>query len=354
MPTEVDPYLFVRLPEGDPDRKLPLLHDRYHIKDAGGTDRGLSGRLVCRLTAKTPLFVYDPAFARLSGNSHEEATFPVRRGRAIIPGSSLKGVVRSVAEAAEPCCFTLFDGFYRGRGITNGKVLDAELPAGYAHCSSVRELCPACRLFGSMLRDMSFAGKVYFSDAVAEACDFTLGESITLDVLSAPKPEARPRFYTQSDGRTVRGRKFYRHRLNGVLSRDGNRKDHQNKTVQPVNPGAVFTFEVEYTDVRTEELRLLLFALVLEPGLWHKVGMGKPIGLGSTHIEITSWMTLDLAARYRNLGEGTEELTGEALQAELATWLKPYQENDASNLQDLREVWRSEHDYEVRYQMVQP
>ncbi len=345
MPTTVEPYVFVRLPAGEPDRKPPFLHHRYD-------EQGLSGRLVCRLTAKTPLFVYDPAFARQAGQGHEQVDFPVRNGLAIIPGSSLKGVIRSVTEAVEACCFTLFDGFYRGGGVTRGRQLKAVLPRGYGHCQRLERLCPACRLFGSLQGEMVFSGKVAIGDAQAQPGDYRLHDWLILDVLSGPKPEGRPRIYTERDGRTVRGRKFYRHRLNGVLTRLGGRKDRQNKTVRPVAAGAVFTFEVEYANLGREELRLLLYALALEPGLWHKAGMGKPIGLGSAQIEIETWTQINRQARYQELGGGiSAPLTDEALQTELDQWLQPYRQSQAPNLQDLREVWRYEHDYDVRYQV---
>ncbi len=341
--SRVDPYGFVRL-TGRPKRLSATPHHRFD---------GESGRLACTLTAKTPLFVYNPHSARRTGGGHEEARFPVRDGNAVIPGSSLKGVIRNVAEAVEPSCFTLFDGpIYRGSGITRGQQIRAELPREYQHCVRPDKLCPACRLFGFLRGNKVHAGKIHIGDATSPQGSYTLMDLITLEVLSAPKPEGRPGAYTENGGGqgVVRGRKFYRHRLDGVLRRVGRKKDRQNKTVQPVAPDSVFAFEVEYNDLRQDELGLLLYALELEAGLWHKIGMGKPIGLGSAHIEITAWEKIDRQARYRKLGSGiAEPLTGEALQDELGIWLRPYQENQASNLQDLRELWRYEHDYEVRY-----
>jgi len=310
--------------------------------------------LTCRLTAKTPLFVYNPQFARRVGRGgHEEARFPVRDRAATIPGSSLKGVIRSVAEAIEASCFTLFDGpSYRGSGITRGQRLHVELPPGYRHCTRRNQLCPACRIFGFLRGGEVHTGKVNISDAIAPQGSHELMNFITLEVLSAPKPEGRPKAYTIQEGRRniVRGRKFYRHRLDDVLTRAGGKKDRQNKTVQPVSPGAVFTFEVEYNDLREKELRLLLYALALEPDMWHKVGMGKPLGLGSACIEITAWEQIDRQARYRNLGGGlSEPLRDQELQTELDMWLQPYRESKTPNLQDLRELWRHEHNYDVRY-----
>ncbi len=339
----VDPYGFVRL-VGTPDRMEARPHHRFE---------GLSGRLTCRLTVKTPLFVYNPKFARPVGRGHEQARFPVYDGVAFIPGSSLKGVIRSVAEAVEAGCFTLFGGpIYRGSGITRGKQVKVDLPQGYQHCTDSKQLCPACRLFGFLYRGQVHAGKVHIGDAIAPQSEYELMDFITLDVLSTPKPEARIHTYTilQGGRRVVRGRKFYRHRLDGVLTRAGGKKDRQNKTVQPVAPGSIFTFDVEYNDLREEELRLLLYALALEPRLWHKVGLGKPIGMGSAYIEIISWQRIDRQARYQSLGGGMDEpLKGDTLQAELETWLRPYRESQAPNLQDLRELWRYDHEYDVRY-----
>jgi CRISPR/Cas system CSM-associated protein Csm3 (group 7 of RAMP superfamily) len=342
--TRVDPYGFVRLPEGGPERLPAIPQHRFD---------GLSGRLECRLTAKTRLFVYHPTFARHVGSGHQEARFPVRDGVAVIPGSSLKGVIRSLAEAVAPGCFTLFDGpTYRGSGITRDQSLRADLPHEYRQCSRRAELCPTCRLFGFLRGNEVQTGKVHISDAISPQDNYTLMNMITLEVLSAPKPEGRPGAYTQQKkGQTVvRGRKFYRHRLDDVTPRAGGKKDRQNKTVQPVAPKSVFTFEVEYNDLRKEELRLLLYALALEPGLWHKVGLGKPIGLGSAHIEITAWEKIDRQARYKAFGSGiAEPLINQALHTELDTWLRPYRESDAPHLQDLRELWGYKHDYEVRY-----
>jgi hypothetical protein len=339
----VDPYYFVQL-VGKPERKKGTPHHKF---------AGESGILTCCLTTKTPLFVYNPSFARTIRGEHEVAKFPIRNNEVFIPGSSLKGVIRSVAEAVEPCCLPLFDGTYRGSGITQGKTLKARAPSGYGRCSDVDRLCPACRLFGAFAwhEGTVFTGKVSISDAVARPGEYSLMGNVVLDVLHNPKPEGRPKTYTQADGQTIRGRKFYRHQLEGIQTRLGEKQDQHNKTVQPVDAGAVFTLTVEYNDLRPEELRLLLYALVLEPGLWHKIGMGKPLGLGSAHIEVTEWVKIDRKARYQKLGGGLDApLSGDALQVPIDEQVADYRNSKAANLEDLREVWRYDHNYEVRYQ----
>ncbi len=342
---EVEPYAFVSLPQGGPDRKPPLLHERFHAE-------AMSGKLTCRLTAKTPLFVYDKRFASLKRDGHEECSFPVRDNVAIIPGSSIKGVIRSVAEAVESCCLTLFDRKYPASGVTK---LEVDEPPGYGHCLELHHLCPACRLFGSLNSEEVFSGRVAIGDARTEQNGFLKCEAITLDVLSTPKPERSSTKYLDRHG-NILGRKFYRHRLNGVLTRDrGKRRNNQNKTVKPVDTGTAFSFEVEYTDLREEELRLLLYALILEPSMWHKIGMGKPLGMGSACIEIIRWTGVNRSDRYRNFGGGiSRPMEKDDLKTELDAWLQPYVTSQAQNLLDLREVWKWNHSNEVRYQTRRP
>jgi CRISPR/Cas system CSM-associated protein Csm3 (group 7 of RAMP superfamily) len=365
----VEPYDFVPLGD-EPKRKSPSWHNRYH-------EGQFSGLLECRLTARTPLFVYyDARFVRRVDRGHETVGFPVFGNTAVIPGSSLKGVIRSVVEAVEPCCFTLPSPFprrYRGTGITRNKEIAVHLPKVFEHCHEKVEvakdqfqpkaLCPACRLFGSLDPGgkWAYAGKASISDARSHQGEYVLMTTpITLDVLSTPKPEGRPNVYTREDGQTIRGRKFYRHRfppniIERLADRSGRpKRDHQNKTVQPVKEGSVFHFTVEYSDLEEAELRLLLYGLALEEGLWHKVGMGKPIGLGSAQIEIIKWTRIDRQERYRVLGKGIKEpMEGEALATELAEWLRPYRERQTDSLKKLRDILQPDPNTDVRY-VVQP
>lgn len=354
----VDPYGFVPLGPNPPVRERPVGHDRF-------SDGALHGELQCRLTAMTPLFVYDARSAKRLPNGHEEARFPVvDKDEALIPGSSLKGVIRSLFEAIEPSCFVLPNDWkggrrtYRGSGITRGRDVTVQIPRGFAPCTDLDELCAACRVFGAVLprggqdEERAWAGQVSIRDARAPHGQYTLLAFRTLGVLSAPKPEARPAAYLAQPGNVVKGRKFYRHRLDPIERSD--RRDRQTKTVQMVDRGAVFRFAVEYENLREAELRTLLYAVALEPGLWHKVGMGKPLGLGSAHIEIERWTRRDPATRYRGRGSGLEVIEGELLTQELETWLRPYRategrSDEPANLKAVRGILRHDHGFDVRY-----
>lgn len=75
----------------------------------------------------------------------------------------------------------------------------------------------------------------------------------------------------------------------------------------PVKKDAVFTGRVRFENLSPVELGALCFALDLLPGLAHKLGMGKPLGLGSVRLKPTLYLE-EKAGRYSklfgNLNEG--------------------------------------------------
>lgn len=92
------PYNFVRLPDDIPQVPLELLpsHDRYH------TGR-LSGRIACRLTTASPLFIRAgqrrEAFRRGDESRLQEEFFYLEdQGQPVIPASSLRGLFRTALE----------------------------------------------------------------------------------------------------------------------------------------------------------------------------------------------------------------------------------------------------------------
>jgi CRISPR/Cas system CSM-associated protein Csm3 (group 7 of RAMP superfamily) len=325
----MNPYGFVRLGPAA-QRMAAIRHDRF---------QGLSGRLRCRLTALTHLFIPRTQEA-MKGKHQELDLMRSADGRPLLPGSSLKGVIRSVAEAISGSCLTLplgKDGQieYRGRPPVTYRI-----PRGFEHCRDANHLCPACRIFGSLSGGNPFLGKVGFSDALAVG-PYEV-ERLTIEALMEPKPRHRAWYEDPIQRGYLRGRKFYYHRPAG-LRRTTVRTEY-NKTIEAVKPGAVFEFEVDYINLTEAELALLIFALVLEPDMAHKVGMGKPVGLGSARIEIVGWERIDRQARYRQWGGGVTRLEGEDLSAEIARWRDKYYQEYAPwkeiSLADLRRIWK--------------
>lgn len=330
----MNPYDFVRFGKPGP-RESAATHEHF---------KGHSGRITCRLSARTHLFI--PKTQEVSRGQH--ARLELMRGMdgvSLLPGSSLKGVIRSVAEAISGSCMVL----PRPRRSKNNKDRDKvdyrgrppvsyQVPRDFQHCKDTKLLCPACRVFG-FLNGEPFLGKVVLSDVRAIGEIET--EWLTIEALMEPKPRHQAWYGDPKQQSVMRGRKFYYHRPLGPHTTSN--KTQYNKTVETVRPGAVFEFSVEYTNLTDDELALLIFALVLEPEMCHKVGMGKPVGMGSAKIEIVRWEQMDREARYQQLGDGTNSLEGEAMAAEIKQWRDRYHEQYADqqdSVADLCRIWR--------------
>lgn len=208
------------------------------------------------------------------------------------------------------------------------------LPEGFLPCTNIKELCPACRLFGTVLKEAgedeeyaALCGKVAFNDALPEnEGGYSFKFIRFLKPLSSPNPTScnfyladnpeKPKVVRNYDGFAIkqrsnsrgsfvderdrgdvflRGRKFYWHQdydetlakyriSEGELKALGiNRR--QVSEVEALLPGTTFTFDVEFFGLTDEELGLLLWSLELDKDMMHKLGMGKPIGFGSVRIE---------------------------------------------------------------------
>ena len=84
-----------------------------------------------------------------------------------------------------------------------------------------------------------------------------------------------------------------------LLSKDQKNAEMLTK-IQPVRPGVQFEGRIRFENLSDIELGALLFSLTLPKGCYHKLGMGKPLGLGSVNI-VPSLYLSDRQARYRSL-----------------------------------------------------
>jgi hypothetical protein len=255
------PYDFVPFPKGRPDRKQGAGQDKL---DA----RLLSGTLELTLHTLTPVHVGLGYSDFIKAGNQEylaalQASKPIReegttRRRYLIPGSSIKGAVRSLVEAITRSCIRITQGRHR-----------PYIPQGYGGCMSVNDLCIACRLFGAQ----DYQGHVSFEDAVAPKGSLVL---LGTPLLWTPARGGRglPPRYLQ--GNQARGRKFYRHARppSGVDPR------------ACIKSGAELPLRIHFLNLSEAELGILLTALGLHPD--HpfpiKLGGGKPVGLGSVQV----------------------------------------------------------------------
>ena len=101
----------------------------------------------------------------------------------------------------------------------------------------------------------------------------------------------------------LRGRKFYWHRPRAWES--PNAPEAQNDRVSaryaPIDRGAKFESTIHFERLSATELGALLAAIQLPEGHAHKMGLGKPFGLGSVRVEIVRLSLLEDGVRYRSL-----------------------------------------------------
>ncbi|MCW5907198.1 MAG: TIGR03986 family CRISPR-associated RAMP protein [Chitinophagales bacterium] len=71
--------------------------------------------------------------------------------------------------------------------------------------------------------------------------------------------------------------------------------------IKALKPNAVFQQRLRFENLTSEELGALLFALELPDGCAHKLGMGKPLGLGSVHIHDVKLTLIDRKERYKKV-----------------------------------------------------
>jgi len=302
----------------------------------------LSGMVKCTLTVLSPLSI----------KSVFEELHKATSNKVFIQGSSLRGMLRTTMESLYGGCgFKIERNYHYEREFTHPKkkyeftitydVKDCRFPdkkvaegaydelSSYADCSrkidgefkempesesknkTIKDfpLCPICSLFGlTASSGISLSGKLSFEDSSIV--------SASLRTVRLPRPD-QPRVYRRSfyfknphtlppytetiaknekdkfrfyqDGE-YNGRKFYLHSLNGKVAEG----DFQ--TVYAVPPRTEFTFNVRFTNLSDYELGMLLFALKLEDGVCHKLGYGKPYGMGSVKIEPTEIKLLNKSA----------------------------------------------------------
>lgn len=311
----MNPYDFVPFPPAEEvERTAPAGHDGY---------TGLRGRLECTLEALGPLMVLDAERRPGPDAARAGAFMRDAGGRYVIPGTSLKGVVRSVFEVLVPSCVSVRSGATRRL-----------VPQAFEACERVARLCPACRVFGAMERGRNarvHRGLVHIGQAVAAETARVL-PAVQLVPLQSPRP-SHEAFY--SPGGRPAGRKFYFHQATLSLAQSENERA-RGVYVTPLAgradgaAGAMFGFVVTFENLTERELAGLVAALVLTdravPGgeqVRHKVGYGKPAGLGSAEVRIVrAVVEPGGGARYRQFVQAPEVLEGDVLRA----WVEARQE----------------------------
>jgi hypothetical protein len=295
-----NPYRFVPVRE-QVERRAPNTDEKF---------QGHSGYLECSLTNYSLLFI--------GGGSQGQDRFISKQNRPFIPGSSLKGMLRSLAEIVGGGCFVA--------------------PSDH-RCTDDGNLCVACRMFGMLHQGKVHKGQVSISD----------GE------LQDERPQWRQVSILQGQPKKEH-RSFYKHPLTGEWAQNMMKmyfhQPRRTRDVLPIpgplqqravskqmlEPRHTFTFKVHFENLEDEELDLLLYILALEDEvkvtlrpenlspiklqgpMLHKLGNAKGQGPGSCRISIQEMHLLPPAARrFASMGNsGWDSWNGEELSIEIS------------------------------------
>ncbi|MEZ0537875.1 RAMP superfamily CRISPR-associated protein [Caldicellulosiruptoraceae bacterium PP1] len=168
-----------------------------------------------------------------------------------IPGTSLKGCIRSIAEMVSYSCINVIDKEHidflpEGKNVNNHN-------------------CIICDIFGSKGKK----SKVMFSD-------FKLikGQAEIINIASSYSPNTKSEYYYENG--KFKGYKVYTHgKVNCYNKGD--------IAIEAITPNSEFEGTIDYYNLSDLELKLLCFSLGLS-GIKLKIGYGKNHYLGSIEI----------------------------------------------------------------------
>lgn len=318
----------------NPYNFIPLVGGCRRSKPVIKKDDSYTGYFDCRLRLVTPLFIpntsssnggYDFfSYENLQGKSQDEWTSKPPK-EPVIPGSEIRGAVRSVYEAAFGGCLSSVS--------TDGK--NRRPPDGYEPCFK-DELCPACQIFGMVGKQKeryAYGSRIRITDA--RLCDpvkekeTLFEEPVILPALGEPHPE-KVEFYTFSpyapgeatgkgkgywtyedkyiygekdkkqtgnkpleEGKLkIRGRKYYWHGSPDLSKYPGggNKKvSVMRQRIRPMkaNDRELFQFRVYFERLSKDQISELKWALDFnDEKCAHKIGRAKPLGFGSVRLRV--------------------------------------------------------------------
>lgn len=208
-----------------------------------------------------------------------------------------------------------------GRRIVEGNLADALKRIGGDNIllwdDHRQQLTPAEALFG-VVEDKpaknkdarNLAARVRFTDAelLPASKKMRLLPTRTLKILNSPKPPSPTMYFSTEKGRHIskgelnldlhnpNGRKRYLPHPNVLGKQDDqyhfdtklkgkDYRHHLHLKCQPIDVGTQFQFSIYFENLSPAELELLYVSLMPSQDFVHRLGLGKPLGLG--HVSLT-------------------------------------------------------------------
>jgi CRISPR/Cas system CSM-associated protein Csm3 (group 7 of RAMP superfamily) len=368
---QYNPYHFVPVLKGARPNtdEGQVTHERYVPKT-------FSGVFTCSVTLDTPVAIGSERDRPAAGGLPflQPLLIPTNDGTnrqmPILPGSSLRGMIGAIIEAASNSALRILDKKTYEVRVPNGRVTERQI---VPMTDMPNEAATAWDFFGAVDRQLlplhpsrktmtpaelllgyveeteeagltknekaptrTLASRVRFSDALPSSPYPWLGNPVNLKILSSPKPstvvapsskfkdvaspcpsmymkpaEGPSSFVSKVELRPgahwPQGRKFYLHHQVAAGTEPWKstvpRPDpKQQVQVQPILAKTTFQFTVEFDNLSLAELLLLLFALKPSASFGHRLGMGKPLGLGSVTLEVVDLQIVNRPIRYTAAG----------------------------------------------------
>lgn len=235
---EPKPFAFIDI-KGEPERKNYVSHDVF---------KALTGKLELTIEVISDfLFIGSGSYDFREKDKLVYYSFFKTNQNITIPGTSIKGAVRSVAEAISNSCVKI-KGKSEKLALTS---CELEPENG--------KLCPACNLFGTT----GYGGRVCFLDANLLKIET---EIVKIGELWGPRVNKSKR-------------KFYQ---NKKFNPVGNLKPEKNyRFVEAVKKASKFNTTLRFQNVTEGELSLILYAMGINQDYMIKIGGAKPRCFGT-------------------------------------------------------------------------
>lgn len=268
------PYDFVPLPEGKIDRKPVNGHHIYQ-------EQNLTGYITATIIARSPIHVGSGLL-----ELNNDKRYPVVKGlfcsqnKPVIPGSSLKGCIRSIVEAITASAVQ----------VTRAQ----DLPRQYKPPIAIDDLDIAQQIFGTL----DYQGLVRFHDAVLEEGKVEIVPSVQL---FRPRSESHNTYF---NGSMPKGRKFYMH---GKLAEG-------NLPLEACAVDSCFSLRIDFENISREQLGVFLIGLgIAEPRFYPKLGGAKPACLGTIEFTNLNILYVDKQEAYHSFDLAYQALAADEL-----------------------------------------
>lgn len=273
-------------------------------------------------------------------------------------------ILKWAKNGSTPCFFIMGNAQVKAFGHTGmfRMVYDKSIGDLRPDAHKTSDLDMAEAVFGRIVDKKARVGRLFFEDAICTEPKET-PEALYPKILSGPKASSFQLYLHQdtssvrinrrnttgiknydSQGARLAGHKLYWHRNHEDWIADPHEVEQhrtQYTKIHPLDTGSMFNGRIRFVNLSKEELGALLFVLNLPEGCCHKLGMAKPLGLGSVRIN-AKLSLIDRKQRYTDLlatgiDESKEDKYVQAFADHLKAGLNSNQ-SDIWNIDRLKEL----------------